>query len=477
MRSWKTGMASALAVLGLLATGITQAAAAPEGPPAAAGAPSGSEVRNLAFGTAATQSSTYKGAAANRAVDGDTKGTAGEAAGEVTGSVSHTNRESQPYWQTDLGASKKVNKVVVWNRTDCCTTRLSNFWVLTSDKPITGRSLTDARNQTGVTAKKVDSLSAASAEVSTGHSARYLRIQLEGTDYLNLAEVQVFGDEVLTPSTAAQKWVKDNPFGMFLHYNMSTYQNKQWADPQGNPADFNPTSLNPGQWAQSIKDAGMTFGVLTAKHHDGFALWDSAQSDYDIAKSPYKGGKGDIVREYVDAMHAKGLKVGLYFSIWDRHNGDSTALVQNQLRELLTKYGQIDYLWFDGWGWQVPYSTIPYQPVRDMIREVSPHTVVANNDHRKSLLTSDVIVYEVPVDGMPPATNTRPTDGSDTLDTNSTWFHTTGTGAPRPAADIVKNLHNATAGNALYLLNVGPDRTGRLPQNYVDRLKEIGSTS
>ncbi|MEW9518175.1 alpha-L-fucosidase [Streptomyces tubercidicus] len=471
-------MASALAVLGLLAAGITQAAAAPEGPPAAAGAPSGSEVRNLAFGTAATQSSTYRGAAANRAVDGQAHKR--DAGNFKQGSVSHTNLEAQPYWQTDLRATKKLDKVVVWNRTDCCATRLSNFWVLTSDKSITARSLADARKQAGVTAKKVSSLSGPSAEVAIGRSARYVRIQLEGTGYLALAEVQAFGNEVVSPSVAAQKWVKENPFGMFLHYNMSTYQNKQWADPMGNPAAFNPTSADPKQWAQSMKDAGMTFGVLTTKHHDGFALWDSAYSDYDIAKSPYKGGKGDLVREYVDAMRAKGLKVGLYFSIWDTHNHESTALVQNQLRELLTKYGQIDYLWLDMWGTnRVPYSKIPYQPVRDLIRKVSPNTLVANNDQAHTLQTSDVVVYEVPHPdgGMPPATNIRPADASDTMDTNKTWFRTASTGAPRSASDIVNNLHKANAAHSLYLLNVGPDRTGRLPQNYVDRLKEIGSAS
>ncbi|MFI1301858.1 alpha-L-fucosidase [Streptomyces sioyaensis] len=279
----------------------------------------------------------------------------------------------------------------------------------------------------------------------------------------------------------AQKWVTDNPFGAFIHYNMSTYTNTQWADPNTSPTKFNPTNLNADQWAKAIKSAGMTFGVLTAKHHDGFALWPTASplasSSYSIAGSPYKSGKGDIVREYVDAMRANGLKVGLYFSIWDRKNGNNEQLVKDQLKELLTNYGQIDYLWFDGWGWQVPYSTIPYQPVRDYIRQLSPNTVVANNDHNRSLTTSDVVVYEVPngVDGMPPTTNTNPTDGSDTLDSNSTWFRTTSTGAPRSAGDILTKLKRLRDGNSLYLLNVGPDTTGVIPQNYVDRLKEIGS--
>ncbi|MEV5486134.1 MULTISPECIES: alpha-L-fucosidase [Streptomyces] len=275
----------------------------------------------------------------------------------------------------------------------------------------------------------------------------------------------------------AQKWVTDNPFGAFIHYNMSTYQNVQVASPNASPSDFNPTNLNVDQWAKAIKSAGMTYGTLTVKHHDGFALWPTAYSTHDIAASPYKGGNGDIVREYVDAMRANGLKVGLYFSIWDQKNGNDEQLVKNQLKELLTNYGQIDYLWFDGWGWKVPYSTIPYQPVRDYIRELSPNTVVANNDHQKSLTTSDVVVYEVAnnIDGLPPATNTNPTDGSDTLDSKSTWFHTTATGDPRSAGDILTKLKRLKDGNSLYQLNVGPDKTGAIPQNYVDRLKEIGS--
>ncbi|MEW9522182.1 alpha-L-fucosidase [Streptomyces tubercidicus] len=278
-------------------------------------------------------------------------------------------------------------------------------------------------------------------------------------------------------ATPAQNWVTANPFGMFIHYNMSTYKDVQVAEPTASPSDFNPTNLDPDQWAKAIKSAGMTFGVLTAKHHDGFALWPTAYSTHDIAASPYKGGQGDIVREYVDAMRANGLKVGLYFSIWDQKNGDNTQLVKDQLKELLENYGQIDYLWFDGWGWKVPYSTIPYQPVRDYIRQLSPNTVVANNDHQKSLATTDVIVNEIAnsVDNFPAATNTQPNDASDTLDPNGTWFHTTSTGSPRSAGDILTKLQRLKAGNSLYLLDVGPDKTGAIPQNYLDRLQEIGS--
>ncbi|GAA1706384.1 hypothetical protein GCM10009680_53910 [Streptomyces yatensis] len=456
------GVLTVLSLLSMAVAGGTAAARTPAPPP-------GGEPRDYAFGATAGQSSTDFGGTADRAVDANTDGR------YENKSVSHTAEEFQPWWQADLGTSRKLSSIVVWNRTDCCADRLSDAWVLASDRPITATNADEARKQPGVSSWHIDTLDGPSTRIALKRSARYLRVQLQGTGYLSLAEVQAFGDAVITPSRTARQWVKHNPFGMFLHYNMSTYTNEQWADPNADPAAFNPTGLDPDQWAKAMKSAGMTFGVLTAKHHDGFALWPTAYSDHDIAAAPYENGKGDIVRAYVKAMHANHLKVGLYFSIWDRHNGDSLALVKNQLRELLTRYGTIDYLWFDGWGWSVPYSTIPYQPVRDMIRKVSPRTVVANNDHLGTLQTTDVIVYEVPVQGMPPADNPRPTDGSDTLDQNRTWFHTTETGTPRPAAEIVDNLRKAKAGNALYLLNVGPGRNGRIPQDYLDRLEEIGS--
>lgn len=470
-RSLRTCLVGALAASTLLSTGVAGSSAAPHNSPqpVSSAPPPGSEERDYAFNTSAMQSTTDFGGTADRAVDGNSNGAFDH------NSVSHTTLEAQPWWQTDLGSSKKLKKLVVRNRTDCCTDRLSNFWVMVSDRPFKSADVDKARHERGVTAFEVGTLDAPSVQFALNRSARYIRVQLEGTGYLALAEVQAYGDNVVSPSVAAQSWVKNNPFGMFFHFNMSTFTNEQWADPATPASAFDPTGVDPDQWAKSMKSAGMQFGVLTAKHHDGFALWPTAYSDHNIANSPYQSGKGDIVRDYVEAMHANGLKVGLYFSIWDRHAGDSTALIENQLRELLTKYGQIDYLWFDGWGWQVPYSQIPYQPIRDMIRQTSPKTVVANNDHNSTLQTSDVIVYEVPVQGMPPATNARPTDGSDTLDTNQTWFHTTSTGAPRSAQDIVDNLNKAKTGNALYLLNVGPGRDGRLPQDYADRLDEIGA--
>ncbi|WP_309620289.1 alpha-L-fucosidase [Salinibacterium sp.] len=272
----------------------------------------------------------------------------------------------------------------------------------------------------------------------------------------------------------AQQWVTNNPFGMFLHYGPGTYTGQQWSNPQTGTTDFNPTqTVNTDQWAAAMKSAGMTFGVLTAKHHDGFALWPTAFSNYDIAASPYQNGNGDIVRDYTNSMRAAGLKVGIYFSIWDQHNLETTALVKNQLSDLLQNYGTIDSLWFDGWGCQTGCANIDYAEVRAYIRSLSPTTVVANNVHGNNS-DSDLNVYEVPIDGLPPQ-DSSVKDTSDTLDTKSSWFAAPETGEPKAAQAVVDTIKTVNARNSLYLLNVGPGKDGTISAPYASRLAEIGS--
>lgn len=170
-------------------------------------------------------------------------------------------------------------------------------------------------------------------------SAAALALTLTGTTAQ--AAAPPIATAVAGPTPEAQAWVDQNPFGMFLHYGPGTYSGAQWSDPNLPPTVFAPTAtVDTDQWAASMKAAGMTFGVLTAKHHDGFALWPTAHSTYDIASSGYQGGQGDIVRDYVDSMREAGLKVGIYFSIWDQKNGNSTQLIKNQLQELLPSTGR-----------------------------------------------------------------------------------------------------------------------------------------
>ena len=141
---------------------------------------------------------------------------------------------------------------------------------------------------------------------------------------------------------------------LFVHLSLNTFTGREWGDGTESPEIFHPSKLDCRQWARVAREAGMQIGILTAKHHDGFCLWPSATTDHSVKGSPWRGGGGDLVREFVDAFRAEGLKVGLYLSPWDRHEecyGDSPRYNDfycAQLTELLTGYGELHEVWFDG---------------------------------------------------------------------------------------------------------------------------------
>ncbi len=145
-----------------------------------------------------------------------------------------------------------------------------------------------------------------------------------------------------------QRAFVERRFGMFICFNIMSYGAK-WGEAGYDISGFNPQNLDCHQWARAAVSAGMTFGLLTTKHHEGFCLWDSAYTDYDIAGTPYKK---DIVRQYVDAFRAKGLGIGLYFSIADNTHEitkgnigpKEMAHIKGQIRELLTDYGEVECL-------------------------------------------------------------------------------------------------------------------------------------
>jgi alpha-L-fucosidase len=156
-----------------------------------------------------------------------------------------------------------------------------------------------------------------------------------------------------TPSAAQLQWHRDE-LAMFLHFGVNTFTNREWGDGTESPSIFNPSALNARQWAQTARSAGFKAMILTAKHHDGFCLWPTKTTTHSVAASPFRGGKGDVVREFADACRREDLRVGLYLSPWDRNHpayGDSARyndVYVAQLTELLTQYGPIAEVWFDG---------------------------------------------------------------------------------------------------------------------------------
>lgn len=190
----------------------------------------------------------------------------------------------------------------------------------------------------------------------------------------------------ISPSNAPnalQKQQINRTYGMFVHFGINTFNEKEWSDGTLPASSYNPDQLDCDQWVKTAKEAGFKYIILITKHHDGFCLWDSKYTDYDVASSPVKT---NVVKAVADACKKYGLQLGLYYSLWDRHEPthkekDPTTYVQymkNQLTELLTQNGEIIEIWFDGaWAkkdddWHIP-------EIYDLIKKLQPNCLVTVN--------------------------------------------------------------------------------------------------
>lgn len=159
----------------------------------------------------------------------------------------------------------------------------------------------------------------------------------------------------LTSVTGSDRQLKflDLEYYNFIHFGMNTFTNREWGTGKESPSLFNPTALDTDQWCESLLASGSKGVILTAKHHDGFCLWQTDTTEHSVKNSPYKGGKGDVVAELAESCKKYGLKFGLYLSPWDMnaetygHNSYNDFYIE-QLTELLTRYGELFCLWFDG---------------------------------------------------------------------------------------------------------------------------------
>ena len=198
------------------------------------------------------------------------------------------------------------------------------------------------------------------------------------------------------PSENQLRWQEMEMYA-FIHYSLNTYTDQEWGYGNEDPQLFNPSSLDCRQWARVCKQAGMRGIIFTAKHHCGFCMWPSEYTEYSVKNSPWKNGKGDVVRELADACREEGLKFAVYLSPWDRNHPDYgrpeyVTYFRNQLRELLTNYGDIFEVWFDGAnggdGWygganetrKIDRTTYYEWPeTYRMIRELQPRCLIWND--------------------------------------------------------------------------------------------------
>lgn len=301
------------------------------------------------------------------------------------------------------------------------------------------------------------------------------------------------------PSIAPEPYRSDRPlldlqqrfldlrFGMFVHFNMATFQDREWGDPAGPTEAFDPADLDTDQWAECARSANMGYACLTTKHHDGFCLWPTKTGVDSVLKTP---GKIDVVQRYVDSFRKAGLRVGLYYSILDlrndiRHNNvspEKIALIKAQLTELLTGYGEIDVLIFDGWDapWsRIPYSEVPFAEIYRLVKSLQPNCLISELNAASyppsALYYSDIKAFEQNAGQALPSVNRIPAQSCVTLTEGWFWKQGDENRPLKAAKQVVEEwLVPQNAQHCNLICNAAPDRSGRFAPNIVGRLKEIG---
>lgn len=296
------------------------------------------------------------------------------------------------------------------------------------------------------------------------------------------------------PSKKQLAW-QDLEFGMFCHFGVNTFTGREWGDGTEDPAIFNPTRLDCRQWAAAARQAGMRYAVLTAKHHDGFCLWPTATTDHCVRKSPWQGGNGDVVREFVDACRAEGVLPGLYCSPWDRNApcySDPTAysaMYLEQLREICGNYGPLAEVWFDGAGSEG--YTYDWARIMRVVRELQPEAVVFNmgdpdirwgcnetgfgspdlwtvvNPSRHETVESAAMLRE-------PGTY-LPAEMDTTINRAGWFWHRDSTSRIRSLQELLGVYYRSVGHGANLLLNLAPNADGLLEDAEVSRLAELAA--
>jgi alpha-L-fucosidase len=295
------------------------------------------------------------------------------------------------------------------------------------------------------------------------------------------------GNASRSPMLELQQRFLDLRFGIYIHLNMATFEEREWGDPKASPALFNPKSLDTDQWARAARSAGMLYGCLTTKHHDGFCLWPTATHSASVKNAKFKR---DVVRAYVDSFRAQSLKTCLYFSILDLRadirpycvTREKINLVKDQLTEILTNYGEITALVIDGWNaaWsRLDYQEMPFLEIYNHVKQLQPNCLMSDYNQGRypapALYYADVKQYEQHAGQTIPAGSAIPSQSATTLQSDWFWKLDYPQQDLRPARQVVEEwLIPFNARHCNLILNVAPNREGRFDQNAVDRLAEIG---
>ena len=320
--------------------------------------------------------------------------------------------------------------------------------------------------------------------------------------------------------------LQDMEFYAFVHFTVNTFTDKEWGDGTEDEAVFNPTKFDADQWVDAIKAAGMKGLILTCKHHDGFCLWPSAHTKHSVASSPFRGGRGDIVREVADACRRGSIAFGVYLSPWDRNQPlygtgkpyDDYFVAQ--LTELLTQYGPVFSVWFDGacgegpngkkqyYDWERYYATIRALQPDACIHVCGPDVRWCGNeagDTREAewsvvpLRTKDTEkVASASQQADDDSFRQRPIRAQDRdlgsraileneqeliwypAEVNTSirpgWFwHASEDDQVRPLEKLIDIYEKSVGGNATFLLNIPPTSGGLFHENDVARLHELGA--
>ena len=307
----------------------------------------------------------------------------------------------------------------------------------------------------------------------------------------------------IRPTPRQLAWQK-NEFIAFIHYTVNAFTDKEWGDGTEDPSIFNPSQLDVRQWVRVCKDAGMKVVILTAKHHDGFCLWPSKYTEHSIKNSPYKNGRGDIVGELAAACRDAGLGLGLYLSPWDRHEptyGDTEAynkFYKNQLRELLTNYGPLAEVWFDGAkGPDAKDMEYDWDGYYAMVRELQPDAVIFNGPDVRWVgneagyaRTSEWSVMnrnDKPfgfinprqeclgcLDALGKGENLIWYPAETDVSIRPGWFYHASQDEEVKSLDKLIDIWFSSVGqNSVLLLNLPPDKRGLIHENDVRRLREL----